>query len=149
MKPYIFCIHIIWAYCPYHSDHLDPLDHLDHLDHPDHPGNPDHLDHIEKLDHLDHLDHPDHPDHLDYLDHQINLTNLTNWSPRPTEPLWQPWMIKRFIMKINAEFALFTWSCLPYFLTFLLKGFNQIKYSRKINSCYLLNLDLMVCKGMR
>ena len=24
-----------------------------------------------------------------------------------SEPLWQPWMIKRFVMKINAEFALF------------------------------------------
>ena len=30
---------------------------------------------------------------------------------RPTEPLWQPCMIRIFIMKINAEFALFTWSC--------------------------------------
>ena len=46
------------------------------------------------------------------LEHQTNLTNLTNltnWPPRPTEPLWQPRMIKRFIMKINAEFVLFTW----------------------------------------
>ena len=46
-----------------------------------------------KLDHLDHLDH---------MDHQ------KTW---PTEPLWQPWVIERFIMKINAEPALFTWSC--------------------------------------
>ena len=29
-----------------------------------------------------------------------------------SEPLWQPWMIKRFVMKINAEFVLFTWSCI-------------------------------------
>ena len=72
------------------------IDKLDHLNHPDDPGNPDHLDHI---------------DNQDHLNHQINLNNLTNWPPRPTEPLWQPWIIKRFIMKINAEFALFTWSC--------------------------------------
>ena len=39
-------------------------------------------------------------------------TTWTNWPSWPTEPLWQAWMIKRFIMKINAEFALFTWSCL-------------------------------------
>ena len=54
------------------------------------------------------FDHQDHPDHLDHLDHLDLQTNLTDWPPRPTEPLWQPWMIKRFIMKINAIFALFT-----------------------------------------
>ena len=30
----------------------------------------------------------------------------------PIEPIWQPWLIKRFIKKINADLASFTWSCL-------------------------------------
>ena len=42
--------------------------------------------------------------------------------PWPIEPLWQPWLIKQFI-KVNAEFAWFTWSSndlsLSYYSGFL------------------------------
>ena len=62
---------------------------------------------------------PDHLDHLDQLDHKSNLTNvtyLTNW----------PWMIKRFIMKITAGFALFTWSFFWWFLFVFLVIFGHL-----------------------
>ena len=71
-------------------DKLDQQGHPDHLDHLYLRGNPDHLDHIDDLDHLDHLNHLDSSDHLDHI------------------------MIQRFIMKINAEFTLFTWSCFQF-----------------------------------
>ena len=93
----------------------------DHLDHPDHLEHPDHLDYLDHLDHLDHLDNLDHLDHLDHLNHLDQLNKL--------------WLIKGFI-KINTEFALFTWSYFcSYIFNILLKGLLPLQLFLVAEDC--------------
>ena len=101
------------------ADHLAHLDHLDHLYHPDHMDHPGHLDHLDQLDHQDHLHHLHH---LHQLHTWTTLTTPTTWTTLTNGTTLTNLTDQRFIKKIIAEFALFTWSIIAVYCVDLIQA---------------------------